>query len=465
MRLYGSAVFRFLLAAVLVAGFAVPCGGAEHRAAQAFFGTTNLWSAELVLAPDQWADLLKGKRTAPRDSAPGPGEETDRNYVYARADFRLEGRSLTNVGVRLKGSGTQSGNGINRWPFRIDLNQFGGEERLDGAGKISLNNNFYDSSYLRDSLSYELFREFGVPAPRTCFIRLHLTVPGKYERKYLGLYTAAEAVESPFLKEHFGSAAGLLLKPNLGLGGFPAGRDWPSLRGVVNPRTDGTVEQRQQVVDLFQLLNRRDPVAFVEQLPKLVDLDAYLRFLVVNVVLVNQDSYLGMGKNYYVYVDPVANRLKWLPWDLDLSFGGFFFCGRPEERIELHIDQPSSIFDPLIRQVLAVPKFRERYHELMKEFLRDHFNQAKVLARIDELSGIVWPAVMAEHSMSEAEFERSIDGRPPATGAATPRRNQRWMLIEPGLKLFVEKRIESVEAQLAGTRRGVRTGFGPVKPW
>jgi spore coat protein H len=465
MRVDGSVVFRFLLAAFVVAVFAVPCRGAAHRAAEAFFGTTNLWSAELVFSPDQWADLLKGKRTAPRDSVAGQGNESDRNYVYARADFRMEGRSLTNVGVRLKGSGTQSGNGINRWPFRIDLNQFGGKERLDGAGKISLNNNFYDSSYLRDSLSYELFREFGVPAPRTCFIKLHLTVPGQHERKYLGLYTAAEALESPFLKDHFGSASGLLLKPNLGLSGFPPGRDWPSLRDSLGPKTDGTVEQRQQVVDLFRLLNRRDPAVFTEQLPKLIDLDGYLRFLVVNVVLVNQDSYLGMGKNYYIYLDPVVNRLKWLPWDLDLSFGGFFFCGRPEERIDLHINQPSSIFDPLIRQVLAVPAFRERYHELMKEFLRDDFNQAKMFARIDELSGIIRPAVMAEKSMSEGEFERSIDGRVTATGATASRKNQRWMLIEPGLKLFVEKRIESVEAQLAGTRQGVRTGFGPVKPW
>ncbi len=453
---------------MLIAVGGVPGHGAEQRPAAApssFFGTTNLWSAELVLLPDQWTDVLKGKRTAPRDSTSGPGDETDRNYFYARADFRLEGRSLTNVGVRLKGSGTQSGNGIQRWPFRIDLNQFGGYERLDGAGKISLNNNFYDSSYLRDSLSYELFREFGVPAPRTCFIRLHLTVPGKYDKKYLGLYTAAEAVETPFLKEHFGSAAGLLLKPNLGLSSFPAGRDWSGLRGSLGPRTDGSVEQRQQVVQLFHLLNRRDPVAFAEQLPKLVDLDAYLRFLVVNVVLVNQDSYLGMGKNYYIYLDPVTDRLKWLSWDLDLSFGGFFFCGRPEERIELHIDQPSSIFDPLIRQVLAVPEFRERYHGLMKEFLRDQFNHAKMFARIDELTGIVRPAVMAEQSMTEPEFDRSIDGRPAAAGTTKPHRLQRWMLIEPGLKLFVEKRIESVEAQLAGTRQGVRTGFGPVKPW
>lgn len=39
------------------------------------------------------------------------------------------------------------------------------------------------------------------------------------------------------------------------------------------------------------------------------------------------------------------------------------------------------------------------------------------------------------------------------------------MLIEPGLKRFVERRIESVEAQLAGKGEGIRTGFGPVQPW
>jgi hypothetical protein len=39
------------------------------------------------------------------------------------------------------------------------------------------------------------------------------------------------------------------------------------------------------------------------------------------------------------------------------------------------------------------------------------------------------------------------------------------MIIEPGLKLFIEKRTESIQAQLTGKNQGIRTGFGAIEPW
>ena len=457
-------VFLLLLLLELVS---VPCFAAQNpdNGLPAFFDTTNLWSVELSFSQEQWQEFLKGKRTTIQKSSPTDDAGSHPNYVYAHADFIMGGQMIHDVGVRLKGGGTQAGNGINRWPFRIDLGHFGGRSRLDGVRKISLNNNYYDSSYLRDVLSYEFFRNFDVPAPRTCFIKLHLTVPGIFQRKYLGLYTAVEALESPFLKDHFHNVSGLLLKPDFGMNSFPTGQDWPSLRGLLHPKRDGTAQQRQRVIDLFQLINWNDLALFEEGLPILIDVDEYLRFLVVNVVLVNQDSYLGMGKNYYVYLDPGSNRLNWLPWDLDLSMAGYFFCGTAAQRIHLSVDQPSSIADRLIRRVLAVPKFRERYHELMKKFLVTCFQRDRVFARIDELADIIREAVKEENSTSSAEFYYSIDGRTASAGAANIEPKRRWMLIEPGLKSFVAKRIESVEAQLAGKDGGLRTGFGPVQPW
>ena len=466
----GSSVgghFGRLFILLLLGLVSVPCFPAQNADDDlpGFFDTTNLWSAELSLSQEQWQEFLKGKRITSQDSSLTGDDEGGRNYLYAHADLIVGGRMIRNVGVRLKGSGTQAGNGIDRWPFRIDLSQFGGRARLDGVRKISLNNNYYDSSYLRDALSYEFFRNFNVPAPRTCFIKLHLTVPGRYRRKYLGLYTAVEAVESPFLMDHFHNISGLLLKPDFGMNSFPTSQDWPSLRGLLHPKSEGTAQQHQRVVDLFQLSNWNDLALFEKGLPKLMDVDEYLRFLVVNVVLVNQDSYLGMGKNYYVYLDPRSDRLNWLPWDLDLSMAGYFFCGTPAQRMDLSVDQPSSIADRLIRCVLAVPKFHERYHELMEKFLLTHFQRDRIFARIDELADIIREAVKEENSTSPAEFYYSVDGRTPLAGAGNVELKRRWVLIEPGLKLFVAKRIESVEAQLAGTHGGLRTGFGPVQPW
>jgi CotH kinase protein len=162
-------LFSTLLLAT-VAQTGLEAGSADNVSSR-FFGTTNLWSAELVVSRDQWTELLDGGRLARRNLA--RGHETEQPYFYAHADFKWSDHVIHNVGIRLKGGGTQGGNRIHRWPFRLSLNHFGRQERLDGASKISLNNNYYDSSYLRDALSYEFFRDFDVPAPRTCFIKLH----------------------------------------------------------------------------------------------------------------------------------------------------------------------------------------------------------------------------------------------------------------------------------------------------
>lgn len=101
----------------------------------------------------------------------------------------------------------------------------------------------------------------------------------------------------------------------------------------------------------------------------------------------------------------------------------------------------------------------------MEKFLLTHFQRDRIFARIDELADIIREAVKEENSTSPAEFYYSVDGRTPLAGAGNVELKRRWVLIEPGLKLFVAKRIESVEAQLAGTHGGLRTGFGPVQPW
>jgi hypothetical protein len=131
--------------------------------------------------------------------------------------------------------------------------------------------------------------------------------------------------------------------------------------------------------------------------------------------------------------------------------------------MELSIDHPSTIHDPLIRRILAVPEFSDRYRALMRGFLTEQFNKATLFARIDLLSAIIRDAVREEKLNSTQDFERSLDGRgiaPPG-----PHEKRRWMIIEPGLKLFIEKRTESIQAQLTGKNQGIRTGFGAIEPW
>ena len=122
------------------------------------------------------------------------------NYVHADLDF--EGRSLTDVAVRYKGNGTylQSRGNLKR-SLKIDLNKNVKGQQLAGVTTLNLHTNVTDASWMNEVLSHRLYRDAGMPAPRTAYARVLLTVPGKYESQYIGLYSLVEDIGKNFLEE------------------------------------------------------------------------------------------------------------------------------------------------------------------------------------------------------------------------------------------------------------------------
>ena len=56
-------------------------------------------------------------------------------------------------------------------------------------------------------MSYAIYRGAGIPACRTAFASVYLTVEGKFENEYLGNYTIVEQVDKQFLAHRFGGNA------------------------------------------------------------------------------------------------------------------------------------------------------------------------------------------------------------------------------------------------------------------
>lgn len=55
------------------------------------------------------------------------------------------------------------------------------------------------------------------------------------------------------------------------------------------------------LIEFMRFLNEADDVEFEKQLPDYLDVDAFASYLVINAMLVNTDSMLGMNNNYYLY--------------------------------------------------------------------------------------------------------------------------------------------------------------------
>ncbi len=136
-----------------------------------------------------------------------------RSEQYVRADFWFDGYQYPNVAVRPKGNSSLmsvAGSGSSRLSLKVDFNFFNSARTFRGLKKLNLNNGFSDPTYIREVLGYEIFKNMGLPAPRTAFVDLYVN------NTHLGLYTQVEPVDKTFLTHHFDNPNGNLYKPEIG---------------------------------------------------------------------------------------------------------------------------------------------------------------------------------------------------------------------------------------------------------
>jgi spore coat protein CotH len=104
-----------------------------------------------------------------------------RNPIYISANLTFEGVVFRHVGLRLKGNSSLLNSwrsGVDKLPFRLNFDELEDQypemrdQTFFGFPNINLMNNSQDSSRLRAKVVGDLFREAGVPAARTAFVRV-----------------------------------------------------------------------------------------------------------------------------------------------------------------------------------------------------------------------------------------------------------------------------------------------------
>ncbi len=254
---------------------------------------------DIQIAEEDWQDILENPLA----------EE------YHRANVVINGEMAGNVAIRTKGNTSLTfvaSSDSDRYSFKLDFDYYEDGGNYYGLKKLNLNNNYSDSSSMREYLSYKILDAMGVPVPGCGYT--HITVNGEE----WGLYLAVEAIDEVFLETRFSDASGDLYKPE-GMGGTGADLvyrgDDISLYTGLNPKTNENGDG-SAVLALMRALESG------EGLEETLDVDEALRYLAVNTALANFDSYLGgTTHNFYLYEQDGVFSI--LPWDYNLSFGGF----------------------------------------------------------------------------------------------------------------------------------------------
>jgi spore coat protein H len=218
--------------------------------------------------------------------------------AYVKATLQ-EGPSRFAVRVRLKG-GAGSFKRVDEKPGLTLILEDSGAS-FHGLRKFHLNNSVQDPTYLSEWLCSDLFRQAAVPAARVAHAVVELN------GRRLGLYTLLESINSDFLARYFRNSHG-----NVYSLGWNADIDQSLERNGGREPTSGL-----DLKALAAAARATDPEQLRERLPQVLDVDRFLSFMALEVMLDHWDGYTFNIKNYEVYHDLDTGRMVFMPHDLD----------------------------------------------------------------------------------------------------------------------------------------------------
>lgn len=254
---------------------------------------------------------------------------------YVEGSLTFEGETISPVKIRYKGSvGAWAGglSGFNpmqpsgfkirtKLSMKIKFNGMGSENRFYGLNKLQFHSQSMDPSQMRERFGYWLFREMGVPAPRSVHARI--VINGKYS----GLYALTEQVDGRFARHHFENGKGNVYKEvwPLNSDGQPQAKESYLARLKTNEDDNPSVELMTTFANEIAVAS--DPEV-PEVIAKWMDVKEIVSFAVVDRAIRNDDGpfhwYCFGGPcanhNYYWYEEPTTKRFHLIPWDLDNAF-------------------------------------------------------------------------------------------------------------------------------------------------
>jgi spore coat protein H len=431
-------VRRLLIRLIAVAGVALALLGTASSAARQdvsptnvtsitpaeFFSPTKVWKAHLTMTAAAWEAMQ------PRQGAGGGGfgfggggarflgREGGRNgvagrqgieYDYVRATLQIDDWTFRDVAVRYKGNGSYlraTRAGSDKISLKVDLNKNVKGQKLAGLTTINFQNNITDVGWMNEVLAYRLYRDAGALAPRTTYAQVYLTVEGQSEKRYLGLYSISENVDENFADDRFGTRKGAIFKPSTQELFMNWGADWSAYNQSYDPKTDLTDAQKQRVIAFGRLVSSATNEEFAAQIGDYLDLDDFARYFAVLVWIANHDSLLQNGQNFYTYLHPDTNRMHFIAWDQDFSFGN----GR-NFTTGLSIHSAWSGNNRFLSRVYAVEAFRSKYLARMAEFSDRLFVPDRFAQQVALIGPAIRPSIELEGKEWLATFDEIAAGR------------------------------------------------------
>lgn len=305
--------------------------------------------------------------------------EIDFTPVWVPASLTFEDTEWYKVGIRYKGNSTLSsayrGN-TDKYPFKLDFDEFEDDfpeidnQRFYGFKQLNLSNNNADGTFMREKVAADLFREFGVVAPRTAFYAVYLDRGNG--SNFIGMYTLVEEVDDTIPDSQFPDDDGNLYKPDGDAASFASGTYDEEEMDLKTNEDEADYSDVKAFYDLLHSDSRTsNSTQWKSDLESIFNVDNYLKYLAVNNVIQNWDTYGLMTHNYFLYND--EGKLTWIPWDNNESFQD----GKMGGALSLSMTEVNSSW-PIIRYIMDVDEYENTYSNYVKEFSEGVFESNKM---------------------------------------------------------------------------------------
>ena len=409
------------------------------------FDTSVVHQIDVQISEEDWNDLLAN-----------PVEKT--KY---KADVSIDGEEMNDVSFSTKGNSSlifvAAETDQSRYSYKLNFGKFVDGQTYHGLNKVSLNNSFCDATFMKDYISYWIFRQAGAPSPLTSYV--WLTVNGEDR----GLYLAIEDESESFVNREY-DGEGVIYKPeskDLGLSldkvkdirenGLPMTADphgsdliykddslesYPDI--FENAETDTTDQDDQAVLAAIKCLS--DGTDLEEHL----DTNAIVRFFAAHNFVLNYDSYTGAMLHNLVLAES-NGRLSLVPWDYNLAFGTFVpgvgkdVLKDPTDLLNQGIDTPligtTEDERPMWKWIVRDDNYLKEYHDALDALVADYFESGAFDSEIDEMYELLLPYVKKDPTAfySVDEYKHGCEV----------------------LKQFCDRRAKSIRMQLDGKQDNV----------
>jgi len=379
---------------------------------QDFYDIDDIQTIEIVFTQSNWDEILDLEKAG------------DNNYTEAES-VTINGETFNQVGVKYKGNSSYNAN-FDKNPFHIELDTYVDQD-YQGYKDIKLANVYFDPSFVRETVSYAIAGQY-MDAPKANYANVYVN------GVLIGLYTNTEAITKTFVDAKFGSKSNAFFSCSPPNGAGPGSSDYPNLdylgTNISNYENAYEIKSDDDNDPSVAIAHWNDLIALTDilnnditNIESVLDVDRALWMLAFDNVMVNIDSYIGQFKqNYYLYQTD-AGLFNSVIWDLNMSFGTFSQTGSgggpgggglntTTEKAEMdHLLHDNSSDFPLVKELLAIPRYKKMYLAHFKTILTENITNSNYLTMANDYQNLIDAAVQADFNKfyTYAQFSGNIN--------------------------------------------------------